>query len=123
MDEIQFTQGDKAVLTLYAQDAQGNVIDLTGATFVTRIAGKTAVSEFDDSKHAIVDAAQGKYTLTLDASDTADMEAGAGQDILTTITIASAPYTYRRMGALTIFGAAAPQAAQASTNIFLGAAL
>ncbi len=123
MNEQKFTQGDDVVLTFYAQDETGEPVSLTGATFVTKIPGKTAVVEFDNTKHAIVDAATGKYTLTLDAADTESVEAGQDKDILTTVTIDDKKTTYRNMGVLQVFPPAQSTAQVASSNIFIGAAL
>lgn len=123
MNEIQFTQGDAAIIALYAEDESGEPLDLTGATIVTKIAGKTLVSSFDNSKHTIVDAAKGEYTLNLTVADTAGIEVGEGQDIISTVTQSGNPITFRGMGVLVVFAPAQAQAVAAVSNIFLGAGL
>ena len=123
MNEIKFTQGNAALIVLFAEDEFGEPLDLTGATFVTKIASKNAVTEFDNSKHTIVDADQGKYTLSLTTSDTAALEVGSGLDVLSTVTQGGRPITFRGMGVLEVFPPAQAQAASASTNIFLGSGL
>lgn len=123
MNELHFTQGDAVEIVRYAQDELGGAIDITGATFATSLVGKTTVATLDNSKHAIVGAAEGKYKITLSPADSAAVEAGAGKDILTTITIGGNPTTYRGMGVLEVYGPAAPQATLGATNIFIGAGL
>lgn len=123
MNEIKFTQGDAALIVLFAEDEFGEPLDLTGATIVTKIAGKNSVTEFDNSKHTIVTAAQGKYTLNLSVADTAALESGSGMDVLSTVTQGGRPITYRGMGVLEVFPPAQAQAAAAQTNIFLGSGL
>lgn len=123
MNEIHFTQGDAVELIRYAQDETGGAVNIAGATFATSLVGKTSVASLDDSKHTILDAEKGEYKITLTGAESAAVEAGAGKDILTTITVADKATTYRSMGVLEVYGPASPQATQGATNIFLGAGL
>lgn len=123
LNTIKFTQGNVASITLYAEDEFGAPLNLAGATFMTQITGKTTVASFDNTKHTIVDAEKGQYTLDLTPTDTSGVEAGAAKDVLSTVTQGGNPITYRGIGVLEVFGPAAPQNPVAQTNIFFGAAL
>lgn len=101
---ITITQGDAPTLTLYATDGNGNPVNLTGATFSTQILGPNGVGPvtFGNAQHAIVNAADGEFTLTLAASDTPNLGIGANKDILTQITIAGVSTYYWGRGILQV---------------------
>lgn len=104
---IQFTQGDNAVLNLTATDGNGNPVDLTGATFTTYIKSPngSAVSVFNNTKHAIVSAAAGTFTLTLSPTDTAACGEGENKEILTVITQSAKPIYFHGFNMLTVYPA------------------
>lgn len=87
---MQFSQGDNAILTLTAQDGNGNAINLTGATFSTQILGANGstlpIAVFGNSQHTITNSAQGIFTLTLSATDTANCGLGTNKEVVTAIT-------------------------------------
>jgi hypothetical protein len=93
---ITFSQGDDAVLTLQAVDNQGNPVDITGASFSTQILGpnNTGAVTFPNGQHAITNAAQGLFELTLSETDTANCSIGNNKDIVTLITIAGLMASY-----------------------------
>jgi hypothetical protein len=105
MNLIQFTQGDNAVLSLTAQDALGNPINLTGASFSTQILGANGqpVNVFPNGQHAIVSASLGTFTLTLSAANTTACGLGNTKDIVTAITISGNVTYFRGSGILTVF--------------------
>lgn len=101
---IQFTQGDTAVLNLTAEDGEGNAVDITGATFTTLVRGPGGVTaSFPNSQHAIVDAENGQFTLTLSANDTTACGAGSGKDVLTQLVQGGSSIYYRGIGILTVY--------------------
>lgn len=104
---IQFTQGDNAILNLTATDGDGNPVDLTGATFTTYIKSSngSAVSAFNNSKHSIVSAPAGTFTLTLTPTDTAACGEGGNKEILTVITQAGKPIYFHGFNMLTVYAA------------------
>lgn len=86
---LVFTQGDHVVLTLYARDKAGDLIDLTGATFETKIKGPSSNVTLDDDSHAAAAdqvADKGKFTLTITSAVSATVGLGAKKDIKTKIT-------------------------------------
>ena len=83
---IRITQGEDAVLNLTATTGAGAAFDLSGATFTSYITGaKGSVNSFSNSKHAIVSAAAGTFTLTLTETDTALISVGINKEILTKV--------------------------------------
>lgn len=120
---IQFTQGNATSITLYAEDEFGAPIDITGATFVTDFPGTSEVASFANDKHEIIDAAKGEYKLNLLSADSALVEVGRDKDILSTMTQAGKPLTFRGIGLVEVFAPATPTAVAGKTNIFFGAAL
>jgi hypothetical protein len=104
---ITITQGDAPTLTLYAIDGSGNPINLTGATFSTQILGTNGVGPitFGNSQHAIVNAADGEFTLALASTDTPNLGIGPNKDILTQITIAGKATYYWGRGILQVMPA------------------
>lgn len=120
---IQFTQGNATSITLFAEDEFGAPIDITDATFETEFPGSTEVISFATGKHEIVDAAKGQYKLNLLPADTALIEVGQDKDILSTMTQAGKPLTFRGIGLVQVFAPASPTAVAGKTNIFIGAAL
>ncbi len=85
---ISFSQGDTIVINLTATDGYGNPFNLTGATFQTQILGPNgqAIATFANSKHSIVSASLGTYTLTLSSTDTASCGLGSNKEIVTQVT-------------------------------------
>ena len=100
---IIFTQGDTVVMTLNAADGNGNPTDITGATFTSFIRGAGGVVfSFPNSQHAIIDAANGVYTLTLASADSANCGIGSNKDILTLIQIGSTQVNFLGKGILQV---------------------
>lgn len=103
--QIEFTQGDNAVITLYAQDEYGNPVNLAGATFSTQINGANGAGPFTfgNSQHAIVNASIGQFTLTLATTDSAKCGEGVNKNIITEITIGGQIQYYQGFGILTVY--------------------
>lgn len=101
---LSFTQGDQVTLSLTAQDSSGNPINLTSATFSTQMLGANGAGPvtFGNSKHAIVSATLGQFTITLAPSDTQSVGYGGNKDILTQITQSGSPMYIRGVGILTV---------------------
>lgn len=101
---IQFSQGDNAILQLTAQDGNGNPIDLTGASFSTQICEQngSGLATFGNSQHTIIDAVNGRYTLTLSQSDTLSCGIGPNKDIVTQITQSGLPIYFHGNGILQV---------------------
>lgn len=93
------TKGDTAVLQLTATDGDGNPVDLTGATFSTKIKGPSGSDvTFANAKHAAdpdQNANKGKFTLSLDATDTESLEASDNKEIVTKVTQGSTVTQFR----------------------------
>lgn len=98
------TQGDAVEFYLQAVDGAGNPVNLTGASFVTQIKGPNGVIDsFDNSHHAITDAVNGLFTLTLSATETQSLGLGANKAIITEVTIGGNPTYYRGENLLTVY--------------------
>jgi len=83
---IIFTQGDSAILTLYATDGKGNPVDITNATITTFIKGPNGViASFPNSQHQIITGPAGVYQLTLSTTDTGNCGLGPNKTILSQI--------------------------------------
>ena len=103
MNAISFTQSDTAILNLTATDGNGNPVNLTGATFTTLIKGPNGVNvSFPNSQHAITDAPNGQFTLSLATGDTASCGLGRNKDIITQIIIGVSMVYFRGIGILTV---------------------
>lgn len=85
---IEITQGESAVLQLTATiDEDETPLDLTGASFSSQVLGPNGkVVTFANAKHAIVSAAAGTFTLTLDTSDTALIDVGRDKELVVSIS-------------------------------------
>ena len=100
---IVFTRGDTAVVTLTANNGQGQPVNITGASFVTQIKGPNGViASFPNNQHAITDAANGVFTLSLGSTDTEACGLGNNKEILTQITIGSQITYFRGTGILQV---------------------
>ncbi len=105
---ISFTQGDTAILNLTANTGTcpPTPMNITGATFTTYILGAAGVvEEFDNSQHAIVDAAEGTFTLTLSAEDTAECGIGFEKDIITEVVQGGSTVYLHGIGILNVLSA------------------
>lgn len=104
MNAIVITQGDTALLNLFAEDGNGGPINLTGATFTTYIlSAGGVVASFPDDQHTITDAELGEFSLELSADDTTACGLGANKDIITRIVQGSSTIYYRGNGILTVY--------------------
>lgn len=103
-DMLTFTQGDAVVLQMTAKDGNGDPVNLTGASFTSYVRGSNGASNvsLNNSKHAIVDAVNGQYSITLSTSDSAACGEGANKDLVTVVTIGSTPIYYHGQGILTV---------------------
>lgn len=104
---VDFTQNDTALLDFVATDDQGNVVDITGATFQTQILGVNGQdpATFDDGQHTILDAENGLFSLALAQSDTMECGIGLHKEILTQITIGASVQMFRGVNILTVYSA------------------
>ena len=104
---IIFTQGDDNFnMTMTATDADGNAVDLTGATFETRLLGTQGrVVSVPNAQHT-ADADQvtnkGKYTINLLAANTNACAPGDTKDIVTKVTIGTTTISYHGKGILQV---------------------
>jgi hypothetical protein len=82
--------GDGLTLSAVALDAAGAVISLTGATLDWRLTNSTQdlVLGSIGTRLAVVSAAAGTFTLTLDADDTANLDGGTYRHAGTVTTAA-----------------------------------
>lgn len=94
---IEITQGESAVLQLTATvDEDETPHDLTGASFSSTVLGPNGkLVTFGNSKHAIVVAASGTFTLTLDTADTALIDTGVEKELVVTVTQGSNVKVFR----------------------------
>lgn len=92
---MKITQGDTAVLQLKATTDGTTAFDLTGAVFTTKVRGPGAVVSFDNTKHAVVSAPAGTFTLTLSAADTASLSLGSAKEMLTTVVQGGSTRSFR----------------------------
>ena len=101
---LTFTQGDAPTLNLYAQDQNGNPINLSGATFSTQINGANGVGAvtFGNSQHTIVNASTGQFQLTLATTDTQNCGEGQNKSIVTSITIGGSVLNFWGNGILQV---------------------
>jgi hypothetical protein len=102
---VEVTQGDDITFQFTAQDGLGNPVGLTGAMFSTQILGPNGqgVEVFPNSQHAIVDAPNGVFQLTLTEAQSATLGLGANKDIVTQIVIAGKQTSYRGQSILTVW--------------------
>jgi hypothetical protein len=108
-NSIFFTQGDTPNLLLTAVNAQGNPINLTGATFTTifRSTDGTTVT-FPNGQHtANPDQTNytGEYVLALSASDTMSVPVGTNKEVITQIIIGLNTTFFHGPGILTVLSA------------------
>lgn len=111
LQQLDFVQGDTAVLGLQATDDIGNLVNITGASFSTQILSTNgdAPAQFGNGQHAITNAALGQFTLTLATTDTPNCGLGLNKEILTTITIGLVVQTYRGVKLLNVYSAVPEQ--------------
>lgn len=102
---LKITQGDTAVINFTAKSG-GSPITLTGATFETKVKGPDGeVVTFANSKHTANPnqvTNKGKFTLTLDETDTASIGQGDNKDVVTKITIGASVIYYHGNGILEV---------------------
>lgn len=104
---IVLTQGDTVALSLALKNGDGTAFDLTGATFETKAKSGEAQVTFANSKHAIVSASAGTFTLSLNATDTASIGLGAVKDLQVKVTQGSNIKFFHGYGVLTVLPAVA----------------
>lgn len=101
---IKITKGNAITLNFTAKKTPTSVLNLTGASFATQMMGPGGkVVSFNNSKHTILVAASGTFSLTLSAADTALLDRSTeeqikkleGREIVTTITQSGLPFTVR----------------------------
>ena len=106
--QIEFTQGNNAILSLIAVDENGNPVDLTGATISTQILGPNPNGPvtFGNSQHTIdpdQNSNRGYFILALSQANTLACGEGLNKEILSTVTIASIATTFRGVGILNVY--------------------
>lgn len=104
---MHITQGDFAVFYLTAVDGEGIPVDLTGATFMTKINGPNGIVVTFDNSYHIANPDQvtntGQFTLTLEPVDTAELGLGSHKEIITQITIGGSPVWFRGPNILQVY--------------------
>lgn len=103
---VAFTQGDDVVLNLRARQGDGSYVDLTGATFSTTMRGIDNIDvTFANAKHT-ADPDQvtnkGRFTLTLNPTDTDSVKIGMNNEIVTKVVIASKTVYFHGRDILTV---------------------
>lgn len=78
MRHFTFWAGDDVTLSATATNSSGSAVNLTGSTLEwTLTDGRTErITKTTSSGITVVTAASGTFTVSLDAADTADLEAG-----------------------------------------------
>ncbi len=103
---ITFTQGDTPTLVLYAQDGDGNLMDLSGAVFTTQILSdqkaKLTIANAAHTADSNQTTHKGKFTIALTADDTQKCGIGSGKDIVTKIVQSGGTVYLHGSGILTV---------------------